>query len=165
VAKLANRILLGWANEEQIEESADLEQAHDVTFYLAKGKLALPLFCGPVSKDQGAQTSAADIRYVLEIDDDTATALLDQGHQPIAELFRSRIVDSAVSLENCDIIRNCLDELHGDTPLDLSPLAKWDLRQSRVTPPQLQKSPSCASLAPARYPLDRRRPTMRLEFP
>src|SRR5262245_13582989 len=116
LAKLADCLLLGWADQEQVEESADLEQTHDLARDPAKGELALPLLGSPVSKDQGAQTGAADIRDVLEIDDDPATARLDQGHQLIAELFRSRVVDSAMSLENRDIARHFLDQLHDDSP-------------------------------------------------
>jgi hypothetical protein len=81
------------ADQKQLCEEADFEQALDVTTHSTKRKLALPFGRGPIGNKERLKSGAADIDYVLQIDQDRASAGLDERNQSVTELLGRRASD------------------------------------------------------------------------
>src|SRR5262249_21381258 len=112
LAQLAYAVGLGLADQELIEEGADLEQPLDLAEHAAQRELALLLGGGAGGEPQDPAAGAADIRDVLQIEHDLGAPGLHQRAQPFAEFLGGGGIEPAVGLDDGDAVSHLFHQLH-----------------------------------------------------
>src|SRR5262249_57927587 len=101
------------ADQEQVGEGADLEQALHLALDAIKGKLAVAVPGRLVGDEQGAEAGAADVGDAFEIDEDAPAGGFEHGHQPAAQLPGGGAVGPAGYFDPAATVRGSLDQPHG----------------------------------------------------